>query len=941
MGKGITKLIVNNPYVQPTNHWLYDVHKRTWRLEGGRRQAGYVTASEASKTFDDPGVFRPLPLVNRIRDEVDAWRQAGYPGVTSITKRLLEHWQDRSQRTFPFFFCQLEAVETLIWLTEAPAPNKVGIDIPRDGGEFLRRCCKMATGTGKTLVMGLVIAWHVLNKVTYPQDTRFSKHVFIVAPGLTVKNRLSVLKPGGESSVYEEFAIVPTGLRDKLQQGKVVIKNWHILQSNDDPGPAVVKLGKESDEAFCRRVLDEIGRYEKILVLNDEAHHAWRVSPKTTTQGESAEFKEEADRATKWIGGLDRIHKRRGILACYDFTATPFAPTGKRSTEETLFGWVVSDFGLNDAIESGLVKTPRLVIRDDGVPDAKTYKSKLYHIYNDDAVKEDLNRKKAQPAEPMADLVQTAYLLLTKDWAETRDAWKAEGHPTPPVMISIANHTETAARVKYGLSKGLLGVPDMGPEDGILHIDSKILKAAESREAPDVEEGSDEELEDVDFEKMPAKQREDFLRRIVDTVGKQGKPGANIYSVVSVNMLSEGWDCRTVTHIMGLRAFTSQLLCEQVIGRGLRRVSYEVDESTCVIDPETGEPDLTSGMFQPEYVNVFGVPFTFLPHEGGDDSPPPPPTPTTLIQPELEKAKYELRWPNIVRIESGIRQNLTLEGSKIPKLKLDTEGVRMVAEVGPLMDHRVSPDHAQQIRLEDLAQTKFRYQRLIFEAAKKAHDQLKHKWPGNPAVNMAQLVRLVEQFMTSDRFDYGQLTLYDDELRRRVAVGLNANRIVLHIVNHIKAEASEFIEPIFNEDHPEGSTSDMRPWGTRKPTQPAKKSHINRAVMDSTWEDAEAFALDDMKEVEAWAKNDHLGFEIPYIHNGEQHRYFPDFLIRLKNGTHLVLEVKGTKRSRDETKWHFMDEWIRAANAHGGFGRWAFEVSAAPGDVRTIVRRHA
>src|SRR5690606_10675017 len=226
----IDRLIINSPYSEPTHYWSYNRETREFIKREGRRPAGYVIASESSKAFDDPGIFKEIPLVNKIRPRVKAWRENGYPGVTGITKRLLEHWYDTEARdNFRFFFCQLEAIETLIWLAEAPQSEKTGIEIPSDGGEFQRLCSKMATGSGKTIVMAMLIAWQILNKVTYPQDARFSKYIFVVAPGLTVKSRLQVLIPFGEGNFYDVFNIVPTGLIDKLRQGKVLIKNWHAL----------------------------------------------------------------------------------------------------------------------------------------------------------------------------------------------------------------------------------------------------------------------------------------------------------------------------------------------------------------------------------------------------------------------------------------------------------------------------------------------------------------------------------------------------------------------------------------------------------------------------------------------------------------------------------------------------------------------------------------
>ena len=286
----IDRLIINSPYKEPAQYWKYERETRLFDLTEGRRPAGYVVASGNSKAFDDPGIFVEIPLVNRIRPRVKAWREARYPGVTGITKRLLEHWTDPEEfETRRFFFCQLEAVETLIWLVEAPAADKVGSDIPSDGGAFQRLCAKMATGSGKTIVMGMVIAWHVLNKVTYPQDTRFATHVLVIAPGLTVKSRLAVLNPSHSENYYEAFRIVPSSLLDKLRQGKVVIRNWHTLNWETEEKIAkkrsVDKRGAKSDEAYVREVLGDLVNARNILVINDEAHHAWRVPAESKVRG--------------------------------------------------------------------------------------------------------------------------------------------------------------------------------------------------------------------------------------------------------------------------------------------------------------------------------------------------------------------------------------------------------------------------------------------------------------------------------------------------------------------------------------------------------------------------------------------------------------------------------------------------------------------------------
>ena len=667
----IDQLIINKPYAEPAEHWSYNRERRTFSRKGGRRPAGYLMASGDSKTFDDPGVFVAIPIVNQIRPRVKAWREAGYPGVTAITKRLLEFWTDPEEyESRRFFFCQLEAAETLIWLTEAAYNEKVGLDIPSDGGEFQRLCAKMATGTGKTVVMAMVIAWNILNKVTYPRDTRFAKRVLVVAPGLTVRSRLAVLVPTHAENYYEAFRVVPATLLDHLRQGRVIVRNWHVLNWETDEQMSrkrsVDKRGAKSDEAYVRDVLGEMAAARNLLVINDEAHHAWRVPAESKVKGVA---KADIEEATKWVGGLDRVHRARGILTCYDFSATPFAPTGKRSSEEALFDWIVSDFGLNDAIESGLVKTPRVVVRDDAVPDAKTYKSRLYHIYNDPDVKDDLNRR-AKPEEPLPDLVANGYYLLGYDWRETAKSWEATGFKTPPVLITVANRTETAARVKNAFDRKRILIDELCDEERTLHIDSGVLKRAEESEEPIAEiliDDEDDTDNGVARPRLTADQRAEQLRRMVDTVGQPGQPGEQIQNVISVGMLSEGWDAKTVTHIMGLRAFTSQLLCEQVVGRGLRRTSYEVDEDT--------------GMFEPEYVNIFGIPFTFLPHESDENVAPKPPPPKTAIEPVPEKATFEIKWPNIIRIEHVYRPQLSLDWDKVDALEIDAGETVQVAEL--------------------------------------------------------------------------------------------------------------------------------------------------------------------------------------------------------------------------------------------------------------------
>lgn len=930
--KKIDKLIINSPYEEPRQYWEYLRDTREFILQKGRRPAGYVVASESSKSFDDPGTFIEIELVNTIRPRIKKWREQCYPGVTGITKRLLQHWQDTEERKDRrFFFCQLEAIETLIWLTEAPEADRTGIDIPGDGGDFSRWCNKMATGSGKTIVMGMLIAWQVLNKVANSKDTRFSKNILVVAPGLTVRNRLSVLNSFDKENYYEEFNIVPSGLMESLRQGKVKIINWHALAWDSEERLAkkktVDKRGAKSDEAYVREVLGDMSNATNLVVINDEAHHAWRIPAESKMKGVK---KEDIEESTVWIGGLDRIHRARGIIRCFDLSATPFAPSGKKATEEALFPWIVSDFGLNDAIESGLVKTPRVVIRDDANVDANP-RSRLYHIYMDATVKDDINRK-AEEGEPLPDLIKNAYLLLGKDWKAAKDNWEKVGYKIPPVMITVANTTYTSARIKYAFDHDAFllsaaGLGDLCDPEKTLQIDSRMLDKAEAETEEvdiDVEESEENDDNQTKEKKPTKKQQAELLRRTVDTVGKIGEPGEQKQNVISVGMLSEGWDAKTVTHIMGLRAFSSQLLCEQVVGRGLRRTSYDVGKD---------------GLFEPEYVNIFGVPFTFLPHEGGSDGPPPPPPPPkTRIEPVKRKAEYKISFPNILRIDHVYKPQLSINLEKIKPLELDPYESITEAELAAIIAGKPNPAALTEIDLIEISE-KLRLQSIIFRIASSIYNsEKKPDWKGSREAFLIQLIGIIEQFIYSEKIQIKNPLFNQDEVRKRILIMLNMNKVIQHIWNEIRAENTTQLTPVFDKEHPIRSTVDVRTWWTSKPYEDFGKTHINFTVVDSKMEFLEARTINDCEFVESFVKNDHLGFAILYNYQGVIRRYFPDFIIKLKNGEHLILETKGQDSEQNKTKRAFLDEWCRAVNHHGGFGKWIGAVSFDPNDLNKIIR---
>jgi type III restriction enzyme len=923
-------LIVNSPYESPGRHWEQG-RDGSLILREGRRSAGY----EIFDTRNNTRRSESLDLVNAIRTRVDAWRAADCPGITAVTRVLLEHWRDRDARELPFYFCQLEAIETLIWWVEAPAGHRQGIHIPGDGGAWERLCCKMATGAGKTVVMAMIVAWQVLNALAYPKRNKhFSRALLFVAPGLTVKERLRVLHPGEPDNFYDAFELCPSeAMRQQVNQAEVLVENWHALMPLKEPERSVVKKGAESDEAYTRRVLGKLGQHRDIVVVNDEAHHAYRVPAESKiSKTEAAAQGFDLDEATRWVEGLDRLHKTRRIQRCFDLSATPFAPTGKASTDVGLMEWIVSDFGLNDAIEAGLVKTPRVVIRDDGLPSAATYRSRLYHLYREPEVAQDLNRK-AEPHEALPSIVQNAYTLLGADWRETRRQWREAGHASPPVMLTVCNRTETAARIEHYFRKGDAHWPELHAPQRTLRVDSKVLDKAEIGETAGTDKDYEARLREIIAatpmaddrrERLEGMKKEELQREIVDNVGKRGTPGQEVQNVISVAMLSEGWDAKNVTHIMGLRAFTSQLLCEQVIGRGLRRVSYDRD---------------AEGRFLPEYVNVFGVPLSIFQDVGDSGDTPPPPRPSVQVESLPERNALEIRWPNVLRIDTVVRPTLHVDWAAVEMLTLDPARTVISADIAPAVGGATDVSRIHAIDLELLPED-FRMQRLVFKAARKAFEAMRGRFRGSPDYLVAQLVRLVETFVAGERLKIPSL-FHQDPLRKRILLALNADLIVQHLLRHVNEQNIERLEPVFDEQSPIGSTRAMRVWYTTRPNQPTQRSQISHVVFDSTWEKFAADLLETSDAVSAYARNDHLGFRVHYLWNGATRRYVPDFLVRLSNGKVLVLEIKGQDTEQERAKRAAMQSWVDAVNARGGFGVWCCDVAYQPAQLQDALARHA
>ena len=535
----------------------------------------------------------------------------------------------------------------------------------------------------------------------------------------------------------------------------------------------------------------------------------------------------------------------------------------------------------------------------------------------DDEVKDDINRK-ADETEPLPDLVINAYDLLGIDWLETKKEWEKVGHKIPPVMITVANRTETSSRIKYAFDHNQVHIKELCNADKTLQIDSKVLNEAES----ETERFEIQTESDNGEPKLTKKQQAELLRQTVDTVGQIGEPGEQVQNVISVGMLSEGWDAKTVTHIMGLRAFSSQLLCEQVIGRGLRRVSYDTAED---------------GFFEAEYVNIFGVPFTFLPHEGGDGLPPPPPPPKTKIEPVVEKIEHEITWPNVLRIDHVFKPKLTLDWDKVKVLDIDPYESITEAELAAIIAGKANEHVRSAIGLEQIAK-ETRVQTIVFRIATTIYNSEKRpEWKGSKEIFLVQVVRLVQQFIASDKIRIKHDLFHQDDSKRKILIILNMNKIIQHIWTEIRAENTQKLTAIFDKERPIRTTSDVRTWYTSKPCEWVDKSHISHCVYDSGWEASEAYFLDKSDLITSFVKNDHLGFYILYNHKGVIRKYYPDFMIRLANGEYLILETKGVDSQQNQTKREFLNEWVKAVNTHGGFGKWNWAVSFHPSDMEKIL----
>ena len=980
--------ILNSPYAYPGRHWELDADGQPTNLIlESRRRSAFVTPvpkpkkrrrSDATKQSelgfkDDEGLstpqqqYDPNAIANEIRQYVDQWRQLPNPDqwqVTPETARLLQHW-----RHYPFpgirpFFCQIEAVETAIWLAEvAPHQGERGkkfLDYLKAANEqanpeLFRIALKLATGAGKTTVIAMLLAWQTVNAVRRPASKLFTRGFLICTPGITIRDRLRVLLPGDPDNYYKYREIVPPDLLGDIARAKIVITNYHAFKLRErldvsKVGRALLK-GRgpelnttETEGQMLQRVMPDLMGLKSVLVINDEAHHCYRhkVLPPGLDDDEDleAEEKEEAQKnseaARLWISGIEAVKRKLDVRTVFDLSATPFFLRGSGYAEGTLFPWTVCDFSLMDAIESGIVKLPRVPVADN-VPgaDMPIYRELWAHIGKKMPKK---GRGKSGSLDPLSLPVelQTALDALYGHYQKTYGLWQQENIGVPPVFIIVCNNTSTSKLV-YDYVSGFYRLGEDGKtpvhhagrlelfrnydESGnrlarprTLLIDSEQLESGEALDkdfrdmaSDEIERFRREMIERGDVEKARKITDQDLLREAMNTVGKEGKLGEPIRCVVSVSMLTEGWDANTVTHILGVRAFGTQLLCEQVVGRGLRRQSYDLD---------------ANGLFSVEYADILGIPFDFTAKPVV--APPKPPRPTVrvcAVRPERDA--LEIRFPRVegYRVElpdSGLSARFT-EDSAL-RLTPELVGPSMVRNEGIVGEGvTLTVEHLKDMRPAT----------ILFHLSKHLLFT-KYRDPGaEPKLHLfGQLKRVVRQWM-----DGGYLRstggTYPAQVLYREIADMAAERIKVAITETLKGENQ--IKAILDAYNPVGSTAHVN-FTTSKQIRwktDARKCHINWIVCDSDWEAEFCRVAEAHPRVRAYAKNQGLGLEVPYLMGTTPRKYLPDFIVQVNDGRedplNLIVEIKGYRGEDAKEKANTMRAyWVPGVNNLAKFGRWAF-----------------
>ena len=974
--------ILNSPYEYPARHWELDPSGQpTGQIRDERRSASFLSAiprtkkqSQGQIVFDEEArelategqQYELMELINGLRLRVAEWRAIADPGkwrVTPETARLLQHWRGHEFGGIRPFFCQIEAVEAAIWITEV-APG-----LGREGKSFLERlqiaseqanpglsrlALKLATGAGKTTVMAMLIAWQTVNAVRRPGSPRFTRGFLVVTPGITIRDRLRVLQPNDPDSYYQSRELVPNDMLADLGKAKIVITNYHAFMLRErlplskggrsllqGRGPGIGT--RESEGQMLRRVIPELMGMKRILVLNDEAHHCYRERPGDEdeegklTGDDRKEAEKNTEAARVWISGLETVQRKLGVSRVLDLSATPFFLRGSGYAEGTLFPWTVSDFSLMDAIESGIVKLPRVPVADNIPGDDMPRFRNLWHHIGKQMPKR--GRKKGGRLDPLdipLDL-QIALEALYAHYAKTFEEWKKAGLDAPPCFIIVCNNTSTSKLV-YEYVSGFhrehddgsrtleqgrltlfrnfdeLGNPLARPRT--LLIDSEQLESGEALDKTFRESARDEidrfrrEIVDRTGDRSQAENLtdQDLLREVMNTVGKPGRLGGETRCVVSVAMLTEGWDANTVTHVLGVRAFGTQLLCEQVIGRALRRQSYDLNEE---------------GVFNVEYADVLGVPFDFTAKPvAAPVQPPRESVQVMAISPDRDRC--EIRFPRVhgyrvelpeERVQATFDANSTIELT--PEL-VGPSKTRVEGIIGEGVD--LDLEH-----LDELRRTT-----LVYHLTKRL---IETKWrdPGeDPKLHLfGQLKRItaawLDDHLVCKGGTYPALLMYQD------LADMACGRITRGIVaSHLNERP---VRAVLDPYNPAGSTAHVH-FVTSKKSRwktAANRCHVNWAICDSSWEAEFCRVAEAHPRVRAYVKNQGLGFEVPYRLGSQSRRYIPDFIVRVDDGhgeedlLNLVVEIKGYRGEDAKEKAATMDRyWVPGVNRLGTYGRWAF-----------------
>ncbi len=903
--------------------------------------------------------------MNELRYQVDQWRKWPDPKdwhVTPETERLLKHWRHHKFSDIRPFFCQIEAIETAIWLTEvAPKAGKIGKGFLEHlananaaaNPELMRLALKLATGAGKTTVMAMLIAWQTVNAVRRPGSSLFTKGFLIVAPGLTIKDRLRVLQPNDPDSYYMSRELVPPDMLDDIQRAKIVITNYHAFKLRErldlSKGGRSLLQGRgeplkteETEGQMIQRVMPDLMGLKNILVLNDEAHHCYREKPGDPVEEDiSGEEKQEAEKnkeaARLWISGLEAVNRKLGIARVIDLSATPFFLRGSGYAEGTLFPWTMCDFSLMDAIECGIVKLPRVPVADN-IPgeEIPVFRNLWEHIRADMPKK---GRSKGEALDPLklpAKLC-TALEVLYGHYVKTFDAWREAKIAVPPCFIVVCQNT-AISKLVYDYISGFIRTnqdgsskPEVGrleyfrnsdvhgnplPRPHTLLIDSEQLESGDALDPKFREIAADEidrfrrEIMERTGDRQQAENisDQDLLREVMNTVGKPDRLGERIRCVVSVSMLTEGWDANTVTHVVGVRAFGTQLLCEQVIGRALRRQSYDLNEE---------------GLFNVEYADVLGIPFDFT----AKPVVAPPQKPRETIQVKAmrpERDALEIQFPRVLgyRVElPEDRLTATFTDDSVLNLTPELVGPTMNINSG-IIGEEVS------LTVEHLSDT--RPSTVLYNLT--AH-LLSTKWRDTgeePQYTLfGQLKRITKQWLDTCLKCSGGT--YPAQLMIRELADEACNRITDAIVQDtvgkmpIKALLDPY-NPTGSTMHVSFTTSKTDRWQTK-----ADRCHINWVILDSDWEAEFCRVAESHPRVKAYVKNHNLGFEVPYRYGSESRIYRPDFIVLVDDGCgdkdllHLVVEIKGYRREDAKDKKLTMETyWVPGVNNSGKFGRWAF-----------------